>query len=379
MTSVILLTRNWSSWPDFAGSTWVPMQYLLGFMRLGVEAYWLDYLDRFDPLEKTHSLDYLVGRLATTAADFGFSNRYGLVFDNGGRYFGLSEERLQQLLSEADLLLSISGNGLPEEPRLKAIERRAYLDVDPGFTQIWASQFDMNLDHFNYFFTIGQTIGRPECRVPTLGLDWQVTVPPVVLDLWPGRSDPYCRRYSTIGDWWGDQKASYEGEYYGGKRDEFLKIIRLPLETKQRFEIALTIYQIDHEEIGLLHQNEWILLDPFLYAGDPHSYREFIQFSRAEFSVAKGGYVKAQPGWISDRSVCYLASGKPVLVQSTGFEPYVPAAQGLLTFTTLEEAIAGIKAIEADYLAHSQAARDLAETYFNSDIVLTALLEQAGL
>ncbi|UCG22969.1 MAG: hypothetical protein JSW55_12415 [Chloroflexota bacterium] len=379
MTRVIILTQMWSSWPDFAGSTWVPMQYLLGLLKLGVDAYWIDYLDRPDPQKQVHSLEYLVKRFVGTARDFEFSERACVVFEGGRRYYGMSENTLQELAARTDLLIGISGKGIPNGSPLKQIERRAYIDVDPGFTQIWAEQLDMGLDQFNIFFTVGQTIGRPESAMPALGFEWHPILPPVFLDQWPACIDEQNERFSTVGDWWGDQRASYEGEYYGGKRDEFLRFVQLPLRANQRLEPALTIYQIDHEEIGLLHRNDWRILDPFLHAGDPHSYREFIQSSRAEFSVAKGGYVRANAGWISDRTACYLASGKPALVQSTGIEPYVPTGEGLLTFATLEEAVAGIVAINGDYLVHCQAARKLAEERFNSDVVLAYLLQRAGL
>jgi hypothetical protein len=378
MATVILSTYNWSSWPGFAGSTWVPIQYLVGFLRLGVEAFWVDHLAAVDPRTGAHGLDYLMTRFGATARDLGFADRYSVVYNGGERRFGLTTAEVETLAGSADLLISISGKRLPEGSPLLRVPRRAYLDVDPGFMQIWAHECDMGFDQFNSFFTIGQNVGRRGFRVPTRGIDWQAILPPVVLDLWPPHIDETCRRFSTIADWWGKQYVRFEGQYYGSKREEFLRFVRVPVEANQTIEVALTLHPGDHREIGLLHRNNWRILDPYLYAGDIDSYREFIRYSRAEFSVAKSGYVRSRSGWVSDRSACYLASGKPVLVQSTGFEPYLPTGEGLLTFRTAREAVAGIESINRDYLAHCQAARRIAERHFESGVVLTSLLRQVG-
>ncbi len=379
MTSVVVLTRNWSSWPDFAGSTWVPIQYVAGFRRMGVEAVWVDYLDRVDPRRNAHSLEYLIERFEATARDFGFSGRFGVVYDGGARHFGLAERDLEALAAGADLLLAVSGKGLPPGSPWHRMSRRAYVDVDPGFTQMWAHKSDMGLDRFNLFFTVGLNVGRPGSPIPTLGLRWHTILPPVVLELWPAHVDEQCTRFSTVGDWWGSQFVRFDGELYGSKREEFLKFMHVPLEAGQPMEAALSIYQCDHEELGQLGRHNWKVLDPYLYAGDPQAYREFIRYSRAEFSVAKNGYVRSASGWVSDRSACYLASGKPVLVQSTGIEPHLPTGRGLLTFRTPEEAVAGIRAINADYAAHARAARQIAERHFDSELVLGSILERAGL
>jgi hypothetical protein len=210
-------------------------------------------------------------------------------------------------------------------------------------------------------------------------VDWVPILPPVVLEHWPAHIDPACQRFSTVGDWRGSQYAVFEGESYSGKRREFLRFLLVPRKTRQPVEPALYVGFADSEDLELLLGNKWLVHDPFLCAGDPHSYREFIRYSRAEFSVAKGGYVKSNSGWVSDRTACYLASGKPALVQATGFERQLPTGLGLLTFRTLEEAVAGVEAINGDYLSHCQAARRLAEERFNSDVVLGSVLERVGL
>lgn len=377
MTRVIIATSDWTSWPGFAGATWVPIQYVIGLLRLGVDVTWVDLLRCVDPRRDPHSVEYLMARFEATARDFGFQDRWSVVYDGGVRTFGLSETDLEARTGEADLLLRLSGGRLPDGSPLLRVARRAYVDVDPGFTQIWAHEVDMGLDQYDSHFTVGLNVGGPGFSIPTLGRQWHPTPPPVVLDLWPPHIDDASERFTTIGDWWGNQHTRFEGEYYGTKREEFLRFVRVPRVAKQPIEAALAIYPADHKEIGLLHRNGWVIRDPYLYAGDPHSYAEFIRYSRAEFSVAKGGYVRSNSGWVSDRSVCYLASGKPVLVQSTGIEPYLPTGTGLLTFHTPAEAVAGIKRINDDYLTHARAARELAERWFDSDRVLGALLERA--
>lgn len=379
MSLVVLSTQQWSSWPDLAGATWVPMQYILGFQRLGVEAVWVDHLGPVDPLTEPHSLEYLMRRFDSTAREFGFEDRYCVIHDGGRRHFGLSRERLAEVVSRADLLLAVSGKRLPADSPLLSIRRRAYVDVDPGFTQMWAHQCDMGLDQFQNFFTVGQNVGKRGFDIPTPGIEWRPIFPPVVLDLWPPRVDEKCERFSTVSDWWGSQYSRFQGKLYGGKREEFLRFIGVPKKARQRIEIALAIYPRDSRELGLLHENRWEIKDPYLYAGDPHSYREFIQYSRGEFSVAKGGYVLSRSGWISDRTACYLASGKPALVQSTGIEDSLPTGKGLLTFSTVEEALAGLEAIDADYRAHCEAAAELAAKHFDSRTVLRSLLDQLGL
>jgi hypothetical protein len=378
-----------SGLPEFAGNTWTFLQYVLGLDRLGVESFWVDHQPKLDPRrpardgrarprEDCHSIDYARERFDAMAHKFGFDGRYCILYEGDAEGFGMSPAELDDLVDDVDLLLNLGGP-LPATSPLLRVPRRAYIDLDPGFTQIWAHQVDMGFGDYQLFFTVGQNVGRPEFRIPTLGIEWKPTLPPVVLELWPARIDPSCERLTTIADWHGAQYARFEGELYAGKREEFIRFLEVPKQAKQPIELALSIGQHDYEDLGLLLRNEWFVRDPYLYAGDPESYREFIQFSRAEFSVAKGGYVKSRSGWFSDRTACYLASGKPAIVQSTGLEWRLPKRDGLLTFETVQEAVKGIEAIEGDYLAHAEAARRIAEEQLDSSLVLGSILEQAGL
>jgi hypothetical protein len=378
-----------SGLPEFAGNTWAFLQYFLGLDRLGVEAVWVDHQPKLDPrrparddrawpAEDCHSIEYASARFDAMARKFGFEDRYCILYDGGAASFGLTLRELDEAIAEADALLNIGGP-LPADSPLMRIPRRAYIDLDPGFTQIWAHQTDLGLERHDFFFTVGQNVGREDFAIATGGLAWRRIFPPVVLDLWPAEFDASSERLTTIADWRGSQYARFEGELYAGKREEFLRFLEVPSRIGRAIEPALNIGQHDHEDLGVLLRSGWLVRDPYLYAGDLESYGEFIRSSRAEFSVAKSGYVKLRCGWFSDRTGTYLASGKPAVVQSTGFEWCLPPGEGLLTFKSVEDAIAALDAIERDYAGHSQAARRIAEENLDAHVVLGSILDQMGI
>jgi hypothetical protein len=377
MSPTVILGTRGTSRHQFAGSVWVRLQYVLGLLNMGVDAYWVDRLRSVSAQDPYHSLEYRMWRFSRALTEFGLSGRHCVIVEQGPRYFGMTEEELRALVERADLLLNVSGY-LPPHCPLAKVRRRAFIDVDPGFTQIWARQMEIHLDRHDSFFTVGQNVGGPGFRIPTDGVDWMPILPPVCMDEWPARHDPRWTRFSTITDWRAAQDAMYEDEYYGGKRKEFLRCLRVPRDSGQHVELALCISMHDCEDIELLVGNGWKLCNPAEVAGDPRSYREFIQRSRAEFGVAKSGYVKSHSGWVSDRTACYLASGKPALVQATGFERTLPTGRGLLTFRTADEAIEGIREINRNYADHSAAARLLAERQFSASVVLPKILAHAG-
>ena len=375
---VVVATNGTSAWPEFAGSSWVRLQYLLGLDRLGIDAFWVDRLGKIDPTKHHHTLDYVVRRFDRMAEDFGFEGRYCIVYNRGQRHFGMSEAELRRLLESTDLVLNLGGR-FPVDSPLTAARRRAYVDLDPGYTQLWAREADLGFDRHDLFFTVGQNVGAPGFRAPDDERTWHRILPPVVLDQWPPHVGESYRRFSTVADWRGSQYAVLDGQLLDGKREQFLRFAQLPEKTGARFELALCIGQFDYLDVGELSRCRWKVRDSYAFAGDPHSYREFIQNSRCEFSVAKTGYLETNSGWVSDRTACYLASGKPAIVQSTGFESRLPTGKGLLTFRTLEEAAARVAEVNADYLAQCEAARRIAEEHFDSDKVLSSVLEIAGI
>ncbi len=276
---------------------------------------------------------------------FGLEDDYVLIGPEGESLIGMPRSRLLERVRHSAFLLNIMGY-LRDEEILGLASRRIFLDIDPGFGQFWD---ELGLHHpfagYDAYVTIGLNIGRPDCTIPTCGLDWIVTPQPVVLDWWP-LSDVPGESFSTIASWRGAYgPVEFRGTTYGLRVHQFRRFVDLPGLTGRPFELALAIHPSETRDLALLSHKGWSLVDPEMVAGDPLSYRAYIGRARAEFSVAKDLYVQSRGGWISDRSLCYLASGKPVLAQETGFSRHYPTGEGLLTYSTLEEAVAGVEEI----------------------------------
>jgi hypothetical protein len=271
--------------------------------------------------------------------------------------------------------------GFLEDPEILGRARqRVFVDIDPGFGQIWS---DLGLhDPFrghDVHVTIGENIDGSDCGIPTLGLNWLTTRQPVVLEYWPARP-ANGGRWTSIASWRGAYgPLEYHGKRYGLRVHEFRKFIELPHLIAEPMEIALEIHPDEVGDLSRLTDNDWRLADPKAVAGDPWAYQSYLQGSRGEFTVAKNLYVEAKTGWFSDRSICYLASGRPVVAQETGYSGHLPTGEGLLPFTTPEEAVNAIDEVSGNYPRHARAARTLAEEFFASDKVLGRLLAMLGL
>jgi hypothetical protein len=264
---------------------------------------------------------------------------------------------------------------------MRRLRRKAYVDIDPGFTQFWyaAGHEGLRLDGYDFYFTIGENIGTPFCPIPTCGLRWRRTRQPVVLEDWPVSGGGDHDRFTTVATWRGPYgPVQYGGKTFGLKVHEFRKFVELPGLTRQTFEVALDIHPAEEKDLDLLRRHGWRLVDPKAAAPDPAAFRRYVQTSGAEFSVAQGVYVESASGWFSDRTVRYLASGKPALVQDTGFGRNYPVGEGLVAFRTLEQAVAGAERISRDYEGHCRAARALAEEHFDSEKVLGRFIEEVG-
>jgi hypothetical protein len=362
----ILISGMIAGDPDQGGASWCILQYVLGFRRLGYEAVVIEPVDELDP----RSVAYL-GRLV---ARFGFEG--GLLRRGRQETAGISYQRAVEAARRADVLINVSGM-LSEPELVDAISTRAYLDLDPAFNQLWheACGIDMHLEGHTHFFTVGQAIGRPGCSVPTCGRDWIATLPPVVLEEWPLAASSRRAPVTTVGNWRGYGSIEHDGIRYGQKAHSFRGLIDLPSRTSERLRLALAIHPDEVADLEALRANGWELADPLRVARTPGLYRRFLQRSKAELGVAKSGYVLSRCGWFSDRSACYLASGKPVVAQATGFEAHLPTGEGLLAFTTAAEAAQALEAVDGDYDRHRRAARTLAEEHLDSDRVLAGLLD----
>jgi hypothetical protein len=369
--------------PGNGGHTWVFLQYLLGLKDLGWEVVLLDRLEpemcrdgRGHPcaVENSVNLRYL----EDTMRRFGLGDAYALLYDGGKACRGLAREELLKRVEASALLLNVNGFVTDDEVLGRA-RLRVFLDIDPGFGQMWR---ELGLhDGFrghDAYVTVGENIGGPGCTIPTCGLDWITTPQPVVLALWPAQSDG-GELFTSVASWRGPfGPLEYGGKTYGLRVHEFRRFAKLPSLSEQSFEIALDIDPAEVDDLALLRANGWSLADPGVVAGDPWAYRGYVQSSKAELMIAKNMYVESRSGWFSDRSICYLASGKPVLAQETGFTQLYPTGEGLVAFGTLDEALAGAEEISREYPRHARAARSLAEERFDSKKVLGRLLEQLG-
>lgn len=360
------------------------LQYLLGFRRLGWDVLFLDRLEpgmcedaagRPCPVEQSRNVRYL----RRVMEGFGLGACWALLHDHGTRTLGLSRKRVLERTREATLLLNVMGF-LDDEEILAAAPVRTFLDIDPGFPQMWQDLgLTMLLHGHDRYVTIGENIGQPGCAVPTCALDWITTRQPVVLQHWSVDSPGAVHGFVGIGAWRGPfAPVEYRGRTYGLRVHEFRRFMDLPRRTGHSFTLALDIHPAETRDLDALRTGGWSVVEPHRVADDPWAYRAFVQGALAEFMVAKNMYVQANTGWFSDRSICFLASGKPVLAQDTGLAGLYPLGEGLVAFTSFDEAVEGADRIAAEPRRHARAALDIAREYFDSDRVLSDLLGKLG-
>jgi hypothetical protein len=383
--SIAVVSGAVANKPHNGGEAWVRLSWAVGLQQLGFDAYFVEQLapelcqdanGAPAPFEDCDPTKYF----RSVTESFGLAGRAALLDPSGERSVGVCLPELLEVAADAALLVNVSGH-LTSEPLLRRIRRKVYVDIDPGFTQLWAAQGlgGRSLCCHDYHFTIGENIGTPACSIPADGIRWRRTRQPVVLEHWPVATSEHTERFTTIANWRGPYgPIEHQGKTYGLKVHEFRKFLELPERAPGVFEIALNIHPADARDRAALCSHGWKLTDPLEASSDPDAFRRYVQGSGAEFSVAQGIYVDTRCGWFSDRSVRYLASGKPVLVQETGFSRTLPVGLGLLSFRTLDEAAAGAERIVRDYDVHAKAAREIAERYFDSDIVLGHLVDEVG-
>jgi hypothetical protein len=364
------------------GLTWFHLQFLLGFRRLGWDVLFVDRIEpamcvdeagRPTTFQRSANLKYFL----RVMEDFGLGDSFSLIYDGGAQVVGRPLDEVRRRAADAPLLLNVMGF-LGDESILGAARQRVFLDIDPGFGQMWRELglHDPFRGH-DRFVTMGRNVGRNGCAIPTCGLDWLTMPQPVVLECWPVASPAAPgAAFTGIGAWRGPNgPVEFRGQTYGLRAHEFRHFAALPTNCpEQRFEMALEIHHGDAKDLQLLRENHWNLVEPKSVAPGPGEYQRYIAASKAEFMVPKQMYVATNSGLLSDRSVYYLASGRPVLARDTCIEHLYPTGEGLLTFSTMEEAVAGVEAIRGDYERHCLAARAVAEEHFDSDKVLTDLL-----
>jgi hypothetical protein len=356
--------------PGQGGAAWAVLQYVLGLRRLGHQVTFVEPVAMAAP--DGPSARYL----AAVAEQFGFANEATLVGPDG-HSAPMPGERLARRLRDADLLLNVSG--MLTLPELEAIPIRAYLDLDPFFNQAWHQQgADMRFGNHTHFATVAAAIGEPTCGVPTLGFDWIRTLPPVVLAEWPPSVERPDFGFTTVGHWRSYGPIEHGGERYGMRAHSLRALIDLPSRCRGEFELALGIDPGDRDDLLSLERHGWRVLDPATVASTPARYAGLIRASTAEIGIAKEGYVRSRSGWFSDRSAAYLASGRPVVAQDTGFGRSLPTGAGLLAISDVESAAAAVDEVLSRPAMHAAAARGIAEEILDSDRVLTALLDRLG-
>lgn len=376
----IIVTGLIAQYP-LGGVTWDYIQYVLGLARLGHDVYYLEDTGQW-PYNPTqggvgNECEYNVNYLAGVMSRFGLANKWAYRFPWQSQWFGLPDEERKAVIESADLLINISGM-LQRPEDYRQVRRLAYIDSDPVFTQVKLARgqadFRKLIDVHDVHFSFGECLGA---AVPVTGHHWHPTRQPIVLSEW---RPSMLRRdvFTTVMNWTSYNPVTYCGQTYGQKDVEFKRFLELPgMVAPTVLEIAVNEGKTRRTPHSLLTYKGWRVVDPAEVCPDLDSYREYIESSKAEWSVAKNGYVVGQSGWFSCRSACYLAAGRPVVVQDTGFTAVLPVGEGILPFTTLEEAVAAIHEVEGNYAWHAKAARAIAEEYFDSDKVLTQLINEA--
>jgi hypothetical protein len=378
MPTVVISPFNVVNFPEGGGHFWVYMQYALGLRRLGCDVYWLENFRPSGDMDRDQAvLETFFDRMRR----FGLDGRiiiYETLSSNGDvlkcEFTGMSREAAEAVFERADLLLNFHYAIPPEF--LARFERTALVDIDPGLLQFWISRRQLSVPPHDYYFTTGETVGTPEARFPDCGLDWTRIRPSVCVEEWPFLLQPDAEAFTTVSNWDSDDWiVDAQERYENTKRVAFLEFLELPRLTSQPLELALYLRtEQDLEDRRLLEEHAWRVRQSSEVASTPEDYRDYIQASRGEFSCAKRSCLKFQNAWISDRTLCYLASGKPAVVQHTGPSAILPNGEGIFRFSTLKQAAKALAAINSDYERHSRAARHLVETYFDAKDVLRTIL-----
>lgn len=358
------------------------LHYLVGLMQLGHEVYFVedsdDYVSCYDPSidEMTTDPSYGLKFAAHVFARIGLGRNWAYYDAHTARWLGPHADRMERICESADLVLNLCGVN-PLRPWLMRTPVRVLVDEDPAFHQIRHlvdEQAHERARAHTHFFSFGENVARG-ASIPDDGFPWQPTRPPIVLDAWPRTPARPRGKFTTIMQWESYPAREYDGRLYGMKSQSFRPYVDLPRRCGPVLEIAIS--GLPPQVRDTLLGNGWSLRPPMELSRDPWTYRAFIEWSKAEFSIAKHGFVVSHCGWFSERSACYLASGRPVVLEDTGFSDWLPCGTGVVAFSTPGEAAAAIEDVNTRYAAHCEAARSLAEEYFDSRRILADLLERS--
>ena len=375
------------------GATWDYIQYPLGLKMLGHDVYYIEDTMQYPIYQangaKWNDASACVQYLKEMMEGFGFKDRWAYKDIASGQCFGMSEERVQNICKSADIFINISCSTFLRDEYLN-IPIRILIDSDPMFTQIqyvqeligvadkdWKTRQLVN--NHNFLFSFGENIGKPDCKIPVFEYKWNATRQPICMDLWTNTNGMTRNSFTSIMNWSVRQQLTYNNEEWGQKDIEFEKFKKIPsLIPGSVFEVVINRplnKESNFNEIELKNLG-WKILDPKEVVANSTDYKNFILRSKAEFSVAKETYVKSNSGWFSCRSACYLATGKPVITEETGWSSYIPAGEGLFSFNSVDSAIEAINRVNIDLKQHAVKAREIAFEYFDSNKVLTHMLEK---
>jgi hypothetical protein len=378
VTRVVVCPYNVLDFPDGGGHFWVYMQYVQGLLRNGCEVWWLERYRRGAPGADNGRVAEYLGRMN----ELGLGGRvllYSVANGGDGRdWLDRSAADAEDALRGADLLLNFH---YAIHPSLLALPRRtALVDIDPGLLQFWIAEGQLAVPPHDRYLTIGETVGQPGSLIPDCGVAWTHFRPPVCLELWPYVDGAAGDAFTTVAGWWSGEyiKGVVNGcpvFYENTKRVAFLRVLDLPRHTSQRLELALYLGDGDVVERRLFERRGWRVRRSQDVARTPEQYRGYIQLSRGEFSAAKPSCMQFRNAWISDRTLCYLASGRPAVVEDTGPSAFLPNGEGLFRFGTVAEAARSLEAVSADYERHARAARAIAEEWFDATRTMRGVLE----
>lgn len=362
-----------------AGNMWYSLNWVLGFREAGWDVWMIESIRNdactdpdWNPVPFQQSAN--LAAWSAVVDRFALHGRATLLVDDDAE----DVSALRSFAAEAEIFLNLSGHfreGVINFPRAC----RVYLDADPAFTQVWVDRYDCDMNFANHdrFVTVGQRLGKAGTFAPTCGIDWVPTFPPVVLKYWPFDGSKKFDRFTTVAHWEGYKSSEWRGRWFTGKREQFENMLTLPQCVSQRLEVA-THVEAHSAELAAFREAGWSFVDAMQVCGSLAAYENYILKSSAEFSVAKGGYVISQTGWFSDRSVCYAASGCPLVLEDTGLRDLLPDGHGVHFFRNLDEAAAACELVAADFSDQQHQARQLAEEIFASNVVIARLLENLG-